>query len=510
MLNIASVEANRVEIQNRIDSSKTAKERNRLGQFATPARLADDIVNYALSLFPKRGKIHFLDPAIGTGSFFSALIRAVPASRIASAVGYEIDTAYAQAARDLWDRTCLKVLATDFLEAITPHTKSNLVICNPPYVRHHHLDTNKKLSLRKVVTDKTGINLNGLAGLYCYFMLAAHDWLAENGIASWLIPSEFTDVNYGQQLKEYLLDKVTLIRVHRFDPLELQFDDALVSNSVLWFKKSTPRNQHIIEFTFGGTVAKPRFSKFVTTETLKSLSKWSNLLASENKRKPSLRLSDFFDIKRGVATGANEFFILSLEKITELDIPIDVLIPILPSPRYLRQDEILADEKQNPIIDKPRFLLSCNRPLEEIKLVYPTVWKYLQSGMKAGIHERYLCRHRSTWYAQETRQPARFLCTYMGRQFSKGGRPFRFIHNQSRAIAPNVYLMMYPKPDLAKVLADQPELSRKVWGVLNTIPIPSMIEEGRVYGDGLHKLEPRELANISADALYEILPTVKA
>jgi hypothetical protein len=35
--------------------------------------------------------------------------------------------------------------------------------------------------------------------------------------------------------------------------------------------------------------------------------------------------------------------------------------------------------------------------------------------------------------------------------------------------------------------------------------VQSLIHEGRVYGDGLHKLEPRELANAPADLLLEAL-----
>ena len=92
-----------------------------------------------------------------------------------------------------------------------------------------------------VLTRKmTGVEVSGLAGLYVYFLLLATAWIEDDGIAAWLIPSEFMDVNYGAALKGFLADRVTLIRAHRFDPDDVQFGDALVSSVVLVFRKQLP------------------------------------------------------------------------------------------------------------------------------------------------------------------------------------------------------------------------------------------------------------------------------
>ncbi len=216
-------------------------------------------------------------------------------------------------------------------------------------------------------------------------------------------------------------------------------------------------------------------------------------------------LADLFTIKRGVATGYNRFFILTPEQIEEAQIPSQFLTPILPSPRYLETNEVLADSDGMPLIQKQLFLLSCDWPEKKIRLQYPGFWQYLQRGVAEGVHKRYLCRHRSPWYAQEVRPPAPLLCTYMGRRSGDQGSPFRFILNHSQATAPNVYLMLYPKWPLSHVLQSKPNLLRRIWRALSEIPAETLIQAGRVYGGGLYKLEPKELGRVPANAVLDAL-----
>lgn len=503
------LEAHRLTLQDSLDAQKGAAERNRMGQFATPTRLAIDILRYAQAQLGKNEKVRFIDPAIGTGSFYSALLDVFPKAHIDAAVGYEIDPHYGAPAAELWGETGLDIRLEDFTEAETPEDakKSNLLICNPPYVRHHHILNGEKQRLKLRTQEACGIDINGLAGLYCYFLGLSHAWMCDGGLAGWLIPGEFMDVNYGISVKRYLLNKVTLTHIHRFDPNDVQFGDALVSSAVVWFRKDIPQAGHKVRFTYGGSLQRPKLERLVPVEMLRRDPKWTRYPEKEShEAAEGPVLGDFFKIKRGLATGNNSYFILSVEDIERRDLPMEAFKPILPSPRHLTEDEIKADKKGNPVLERCLFLLDPPWSEDEIRDNYPNLWTYLEEGKAQGIADRYLCRHRTLWYRQETRPPAPFVCTYLGRSDKKGGRPFRFILNESKATAANVYLMLYPKEPMASALAKKPQLKRHVWALLNEICPKAMLGEGRVYGGGLHKLEPKELCNVPAKSIGALLP----
>ncbi len=503
---LAAKERERLALQASLDAEKSQAERNRLGQFATPSGLAEDILRYAVSLVPLVAKVRFLDPAIGTGSFYSALLRVVPKKRIAEALGFELDPHYGTPAAQLWKDTGLVFKLADFTHA-EPSPRINVLICNPPYVRHHHLQNGDKTRLQLRTQQVSGMKLSGLAGLYCHFLGLSHAWMAEGGVAGWLIPSEFMDVNYGQAVKQYLLDRVTLLHIHRFDPNDVQFADALVSSAVVWFKNEPPPPDHEVKFTFGGTLFEPQLSRTVSAHALAHEPKWTRFPVSDSRRRSGVPvLSEFFRIKRGIATGDNNFFILSEKEIATRGLPMEVFTPILPSPRYLSQDEVKARKDGSPDIDRRLFLLDTKLSEEEIHRRFPALAAYLEEGKVKGLQERYLCKHRTPWYSQEHRAAAPIVCTYLGRGDFKSGRTFRFILNDSRATVANVYLALYPTPLMARAMDADPSLLRKVWRALNELPPDVLLGEGRVYGGGLHKLEPRELSSVPVLFITGLLP----
>ncbi len=508
MASVLDTEMNRLVEQVRLDSLKTAEERNKWGQFATPPSLSADIAKYAWGrLRGRKGGLRFIDPAIGTGSFFSAVRSIFPTGRLSHAAGIELDPEFVRATRALWESYGLEVTEGDFTQQIPPATKYDLLIANPPYVRHHHLNSADKTRLNALLAERLGMSISGLAGLYCYFLLLADSWLAEKALSVWLIPSEFMDVNYGNTVKHYLLDNVTLLHIHRFCPSDVQFVDALVSSAVVVFEKTPPKQGHAVEFTFGGSLNQPELTELVDLGTLRGARKWTAFPASNlaERRTPSITLGDLFDVKRGLATGNNAFFVLPLERAKALGIPSQYLRPIVPSPRYMRESVIEGDEEGHVRLDRQLALIDCPLGEDTVRVKYPEFWSYLEQGKAEGVHKGYLASRRVPWYSQEKREPAPFLCTYMGRSKE---RPFRFIRNKSRAVAANVYLLLYPKGALKCALEDNPELYEALFATLRDITPEDFIHEGRIYGGGLRKMEPAELKRLPADHIAKTLGLV--
>lgn len=264
-----------------------------------------------------------------------------------------------------------------------------------------------------------------------------------------------------------------------------------------------------VETVYRNAMNSPREASVVTTGQTANQAKER----VETGRGEGYTLGDFFTIKRGVETGDNDFFLVTPIEALAHDLPMEFLRPIFPGPHTLPDLEIVADPEGHPIMDNKLFLLDCPLPEWEIREKFPSLMRYLEKGVERGVPERYSCSRRTPWYAQERRPPAPYLCAYVGRGEVGDGvggedAPFRFILNHSKAIAPNIYLMMYPRPALARRLVDNYPLRVALWGALNGISLNEMMGRGRIYGETYGKLEPMELASVSAERIARLFPDI--
>jgi adenine-specific DNA-methyltransferase len=485
--------------QDEVDLSKPKLERNKLGQFSTPRDLADELLLYikGLNIFDE---VNFFDPAFGMGSFYTALVKVFGAK--VNALGFELDSDYYSAAKEVWSEyTQLTVKNIDFTkENPDDYKKANLIVCNPPYIRHQHLSREIKDRLKKAI-EESGNSLSGLAGLHAYFMLLCDQWLEEEGLAVWLVPSEILEVNYGKSIRNYLSNNVKLERIHFFDHTDAQFNDALVSSCVIVYRKEIPAKDYNVDITFGRSFLKPTDTRTISSANLKDHNKWSKHLLThlETLDKPSSqnskrKLGDVFSIKRGIATGDNNFFVLDKQKALDLGIPKEYLRNVIPSSRYLKGDVVGLDRDGFLNTEKKLVLLDIDLPLKQIQTEYPKLYNYLLEGMNRGVDKGYLASRRKPWYSQEKRLVPKYFVRYMNRESKSGGTHHSiFIKNEADAIATNSYLMIYEKPtDLFVSLPSETDM----WTLLSRGLDKTLYKYGRTYGGGLVKFEPNELKEI--------------
>lgn len=462
----------------------------------TPPELAREVASYAVGLLDAPGSnVHFGDPAVGNGAFYSALLQVLPQSQIASAIGIDISAQQVAAAQWRWAHKGMEVMRGDYLhmERLPART---LILANPPYLRHQGIPPKYKQELRERASVSMGMRVSARSGQYVYFLLLSHAWMAPGAVAAWLVPSEFMQTAYGAAVRHYLTHRVQLVRVHQFGHDEPQFENAKVLPAVVVFRNSLPSADQTAILSKGGRLANPIISETVRVGELSCDAKWWIPRHPQRTRRASdIQVGDLFVVRRGIATGANDFFVMERATAVRLGLPIAAVRPVLPKARTLQTDIVEREADGYPRVRPQLCLLDCDLPEGEIRTRYPRLMKYLLTAKDLDILKRNLVRQRHPWYKQERRDPPPFLCTYMGRGRANGP-PLRFVWNKSDAVATNTYLMLYPRAALAKLLRERPDLTARLFILLQQTARETMSEIWRVHAGGLHKIEPGELLRV--------------
>lgn len=474
---MSDAESLRIAEQNKYDSSVSQLERNIKGQFATPFSLAKAIVEDAIKRL-ENPKI-CLEPSCGTGAFISALKEVAPNLKIKA---IEKDPRIFEIAHKLWTDDNTIIDNGDFFETLEDGASYDMLVANPPYSRHHHIPQKLKASYSNLVQEVTGKRISQLAGLHVYFILVGTSLVKEGGVASWLIPSELFSVNYGQVVKDFVTSTTSVERIHFFNNDCLQFADALVSSSVLVVRCKAAIDDDIVTIT-QGDFSHPSSTMEISIADLRKVQKWQHIFNIDSAES-NAHIGDYFNVKRGLSTGAESFYAKSREEWHELGIGDEWLLPVLPAPRYMKSMEVDSDTNGWPL-DNQRALLNIPIELDEDKLP-DSVKNYLNSSPEK-VRQSYTARHRKKWYAIERREPAPIVCTYMSRSDKQ---PFRFVRNRSSAVVTTAYLCLYPKRELSDSQLDM------LCNMLNSISPSVLISSGREYGGGLRKLEPKELLSV--------------
>jgi hypothetical protein len=199
-------------------------------------------------------------------------------------------------------------------------------------------------------------------------------------------------------------------------------------------------------------------------------------------------LNQFATMMRGVASGSNEFFLMTKSRMDALGLSEKYFVRTIPRVRDATVQQISLEFLN--LLDaagRPTYLLS----VDAETVIDDALKNYLEEGEKLRINQGALVSMRRQWFFMEKRKPVPILFAYLGR------RNNRFIESLTDLTPLTGFLCVYPNPGVDK---------HKLLKALNH---PSSIQElsriGKSYGDGAVKVEPGGLRKmvIPLDALTD-------
>ncbi len=186
-----------------------------------------------------------------------------------------------------------------------------------------------------------------------------------------------------------------------------------------------------------------------------------------------VRLKDVAEVRRGITTGANDFFFLDDKDLARWEIESEYLVPAIKGPRACQSIWL------EPRRDTRHYLFMCHA--ERCELQNTRALAYIEYGEAQGLHERPTCRRRPRWWDLGARTGARVHCNYLI------DRVMRFYACERPLLASDsfqaIYSELVPEALIAACNSTLGQLSVNVLGRSN-------------FGGGLLKIQTYEVGDL--------------
>lgn len=459
------------------------EHRQKYAQFFTPFEIAEIMSQWILG--HKYLKC-VLDPSFGLGIFARTLYKYRDDISI---TGYEVDKFILSKSEIYFNN--LKNLNIHNKDYIFNDwdSKYDAIIGNPPYFKFHDYDNKNNI---KKISKKISMELSGFTNLYSLFLLKSIYQLNDQGRLAYIVPSEFLNSDYGVKIKDYLVKSKTLRYIIVVDFTENVFNDTLTTACILLCAKDD--NYEKVGFlnissledldeikSIVNCYPNADAENTVTYFNLKQLEpakKWRRFYQKQNATyyKNLVPFSKFAKASRGIATGANDFFVFNQSKAEQHCIGEEYLLPCVCKSKDITNpfftDNLFNNLKEN---NKDVFLLNAKEPLN-----YDVI-KYLDYGIQQGINEKHLTSKRNPWYSIEKRSPAPIWFSV----FNRTG--IKIIFNEANTSHLTTFHGIYPLYTCDIALLSAYFLTNMSKQILE--------DNQREYGNGLKKFEPNDINN---------------
>ncbi|KOO15518.1 N-6 DNA methylase [Vibrio xuii] len=320
-----------------------------LGAYYTPPELSQVLADWAI----QRAEKTILEPSFGGCGFFHSSISRLrdlgctaPEKQI---YGVDIDEHAFQILNKEFGEdvdTDQRYLLKDFIKAQPNDFAINefdVVLGNPPYVSMHNMTEAQRESCDEVLRNSpfAAKTMGRNASLWAFFLLHSLTFLREGGRVAWVLPSSLLHADYAAKLVEIHQKHFEQIKVLKLAERFFKEEGAKETSIILLaegFHREAlePVNLAIsvvddiqelkqaIEQTHEPIATNLKDYKI---DIVSAGAKFAYQTLCQQEH--TSELGDHVDIKIGMVTGANKYFIINRSTADEYKLPGDVLKPVV-------------------------------------------------------------------------------------------------------------------------------------------------------------------------------------
>ncbi len=472
---------------------KQETNRRKLGIYYTPLELTSAVCGWAI----RSANDLVLEPSFGGCVFLSyasqALRKLGARAPYLNLYGCDIDKDAFAHLRQLFPHRKYqgRFLRKDFLSTKNSAFPSvDTVIGNPPYVSNHNMDSSQRDAARGA-TVIGPLSIPSTASLWAHFLNHSLGFLKEGGRLGLVLPGSAFQVDYGTRALEQLVKRFENVSIVSLGERVFLDRGAREATNVLlcdsWSnsgKATAPvREMRVKTLTELKEFLASDLKNLQTTRRKRRINNGGNLydltlpIARGIRDGVFRELGSFIDVRIGVVTGANNFFVLSQKQAQKSSLPAKALTPFFgrmkQAPGFVLTKGDLARARQQ---DHRCLLLSARATEDRV-----AVAKYLSTLSKSVRRKNKTFQKRTHWHRPDLGEiPAAFL-SYMN------VRGPRIVMNGARVQSLNNIHRLY-----ANKRGSTKAIKLAAITLCSTLGQFATELVGRSYGDGVLKLEPSE------------------
>ncbi|MFO4701987.1 N-6 DNA methylase [Vibrio cholerae] len=324
-------------------------KKRELGAYYTPPELSQVLTDWAIV----RSDEEILEPSFGGCGFFDSSIKTLrrlgcksPEKQL---YGVDIDGHAFSILSEKFGHmveTSNRFIQNDFI-SVQPSDFSvnefDVVLGNPPYVSMHNMTEKQREACEKVLHNSpfSGLTMGRNASLWAFFLLHSLSFIKEGGRVAWVLPSSLLHADYAKRLlaihKRHFYSVKVLKLAERFFKEEGAQETSVILIAE-GFSAEPMENSHFSVASVENVIELKQAIETQLQATESGVDGYKLDIVSREARKAyfdlmnsesSKPIGHYADIKIGMVTGANKYFIVDKKTIEKFGLPEDVLQPAI-------------------------------------------------------------------------------------------------------------------------------------------------------------------------------------